>query len=156
MVTLPARILNPFMNCSFVSGKIPLWNCLIVTLPAKVFQPFMNCSFVLGKIPLWSCLMVTLPARVLHPFMNCSFVLSKIPLWSCLMVTLHARVLNPFMRLLLNLTLWSHFMHFISWFLGTLSWCCFKFSFVTNCVPLMLQLWLKELSSVFWLNIHVS
>ena len=28
------------MNCSFVSGKIPLWSGLMVTLPARVFHLF--------------------------------------------------------------------------------------------------------------------
>ena len=95
------RVFHPFMNCSFVLGKRPLWSCHIVTLLARVLHPFMNCSFVSGKTPLWSCHIVTLPARVLYPFMHCSFVLGKIHFLCCLMVTLPAREPHPF-------TLWSH------------------------------------------------
>ena len=88
------RVFHPFMNCSFVSGKIPLWSCLMVTLLARVLHPFMNCSFVLGKIPLWSCLMVTLPAREPHSFMNCSYVPTETALWLYPVITNVTNVLQ--------------------------------------------------------------
>ena len=62
----------------FVNKILP--GCLVAAQSTRVFQPFMNCSFVFGKISLCSCLMVTLLARVLYPFMNYSFMFGKIPL----------------------------------------------------------------------------
>ena len=78
-----------------LGGCLPLCGCLMVTLPARVLHPFMNCSFVSIKMTLRSCLIVTLPARVLHPFMNGSFVLWLRWLFDCAFLP-HSAHLNIF------------------------------------------------------------
>ena len=89
------RVFHPFMNCSFVLGKTPLWSCLKVTLPARKLEPFMNYSFVLGKIPLWSWLIVTLPAREIYPFMKYSYVLTETTPWFYPVIT-NFCILTPY------------------------------------------------------------
>ena len=51
--------------------------CLVAAQMARVLCPFMNCSYVNIESTLSSCFIVTLPALVSHPIMNYSFVLIK-------------------------------------------------------------------------------
>ena len=113
-------------------------------------------TYVLGKLSLWICLMVTScrDTSPLHEMFFCVGLVAILRLpyghIACKGTSpLHELLLCGRLRLLLDLTLWLHSVHFNPLFLCTSSWCCFIFSFVSICFSQMLHLCFKNLSSVF-------
>ena len=154
IVALPALGTSPIHELLFLSDKIPLWSFLMVTLPTRLLHPFMNLcvgqvvplNLPYGNIlqgyftPSWNALLCWVSCHLRLPYGHIACKGTS---------PLHELLLCGRLRLLLDLTLWLHSVHFNPLFLCTSSWCCFIFSFVSICFSQMLHLCFKNLSSVF-------
>ena len=77
MVTLPAKVLHPFMNCFKVLTRTTFWRCLTVILLTRVLHPIMNCSFLPSLVPVskfsWTGWASVLPSISYHPMTICTY-----------------------------------------------------------------------------------
>ena len=67
---IASKNIQPFMECLLVFGKIFLIRKLLAALPARILDSFMYCPFLSGNINLCSCLMVAFHSFMYCPFVS--------------------------------------------------------------------------------------